>query len=91
MGQYILYNIGQDFLGRQYLIFIVTYYICIWLHIVTYYVCHDTEEQCWVGQNQRLENRKCPKSLDPFYTVSYYIKWVKISWIDNIKTKSNFT
>ena len=22
----------------------------------------------------------CPKSLDPFYIVTYYIKWVKTSW-----------
>ena len=22
----------------------------------------------------------CPRSLDPFYTVTYYIKWVKTSW-----------
>ena len=26
-------------------------------------------------------NTVCPRSLDSFYTVSYYITWVKTSWI----------
>ena len=25
----------------------------------------------------------CSRSLDPFYIVTYYIKWVKTSWIDS--------
>ena len=25
----------------------------------------------------------CPRSLDQFYVVSYYVKWVKTSWIKN--------
>ena len=26
----------------------------------------------------------CPKSSDPFYIVTYYIKWVTSSWTDGI-------
>ena len=26
----------------------------------------------------------CPKNSDPFYIVTYYIKWVTTSWIDGI-------
>ena len=31
----------------------------------------------------------CPKSSDPFYIVSYYIKWVTTSWTysTNVGTK----
>ena len=25
----------------------------------------------------------CPRSLDPFYLVSYYIDWAKTSWTDS--------
>ena len=25
----------------------------------------------------------CPRSSDPFYKVTYYIKWVTTSWIDS--------
>ena len=34
-----------------------------------------------------------PRSLDPFYKESYYIKWVKTSWTDsmyNSSSKSKF-
>ena len=27
----------------------------------------------------------CPRSSDPFYIVSYYIKWVTTSWTHSIK------
>ena len=27
----------------------------------------------------------CPGSSDPFYVVTYYIKWVTISWTHSIK------
>ena len=26
----------------------------------------------------------CPRSSDPFYTVTYYIKWITTSWTDGI-------
>ena len=26
----------------------------------------------------------CPRSLDPFYTVTFHIRWVKTSWTYNI-------
>ena len=26
----------------------------------------------------------CPRSSDPFYEVTYYLKWVTISWTDGI-------
>ena len=26
----------------------------------------------------------CPRSLDPFYVVGYYIKWGKSSWTDSV-------
>ena len=26
----------------------------------------------------------CPRSSEPFYTVTYYIKWVTTSWTDGI-------
>ena len=29
-----------------------------------------------------------PRSLDPFYILSYYMKWVKISWTESIKFSS---
>ena len=28
-----------------------------------------------------LKGTVCPRSCDPFYIVSYYIKWVTASWI----------
>ena len=32
----------------------------------------------------------CPRSNDPFYIVSYYIRWLTTSWTDGIvKTMSN--
>ena len=27
-----------------------------------------------------LKTTRCPRSCDPFYIVSYYIKWVTTSW-----------
>ena len=27
----------------------------------------------------------CPRSIDPFYIVTNYIKWVKTSWTDKKK------
>ena len=27
----------------------------------------------------------CPRSSDPFYVVSYYIKWVTTSWAHSIR------
>ena len=35
----------------------------------------------------------CPKSLDPVYIVTYYIKWVTTSWTDGMlssHTEINF-
>ena len=32
----------------------------------------------------------CSRSLDPFYTVSYYIKWAKTSWIYSTSHKAPF-
>ena len=29
----------------------------------------------------------CPRSLDPFYDATYYIKWVKTSWTYSIMNK----
>ena len=31
----------------------------------------------------------CPRSSDPFYLVTYYIKWVTTSWTYCIAEKSN--
>ena len=28
----------------------------------------------------KVQSTLCPRSLDPFYIVSYYIKWVTTSW-----------
>ena len=33
----------------------------------------------------------CPGSRDPFYTVSYYIKWVTTSWTHSINAKKKFS
>ena len=33
----------------------------------------------------------CPRSLDPFHKVSYYIKWVKTSWTYCVNTVDIFT
>ena len=27
---------------------------------------------------------ECPRSLDPIYIVTYFIKWVKTSWTDSV-------
>ena len=29
---------------------------------------------------QNIKHTVCPRSLDPFYILSYYIKWVTTSW-----------
>ena len=31
-----------------------------------------------------IEDTVCPKSSDPFYKVSYFIKWVTTSWTHSI-------
>ena len=31
----------------------------------------------------------CPRSLDPYYTVTYYLKWDKTSWKYSGKTSTN--
>jgi len=31
-------------------------------------------------QEKPLVNTVCPKSIEPFYIVTYYIIWVKTSW-----------
>ena len=33
-----------------------------------------------------VANEVCPRSSDPFYVVTYYLKWVTTSWTDGIKT-----
>ena len=30
----------------------------------------------------------CPRSSDPFYIVSYYIKWVTTSWTHSMNVKT---
>ena len=30
----------------------------------------------------RFKHTACPKSIDPFYTVTYFLKWVTTSWTD---------
>ena len=32
----------------------------------------------------------CPRSPDPFYTVNYYINWVKTSWPYSTSLKEGF-
>ena len=32
----------------------------------------------------------CPRSSDPFYKVSYYIKWVPTSWTYSISLKHRY-
>ena len=32
-----------------------------------------------------LDCTVCPRSSDPFYVVTYYIKWVTTSWTYSIK------
>ena len=34
--------------------------------------------------NRRSLHTVCPRSSDPFYIVTYYIKWVTTSWTDGI-------
>ena len=35
------------------------------------------------GKNQASNlTTVCPRSSDPFYTVTYYIEWVTTSWTD---------
>ena len=97
MGQYILYNIGQDFLGRQYLIFTKSsnaYFKLncwtgsIWYHIVNYFL--KWVKTSWTGSIW-------------YHIVTYYVchdkeeqrwvgknqwlknrKWFKTSWTDGI-------
>ena len=33
----------------------------------------------------------CPRSSDPLYVVTYYIKWVTTSWTDSTSVKGLFT
>ena len=30
-----------------------------------------------------LNHPVCPRSIEPFYIVTYYIKWVKTSWTNS--------
>ena len=32
------------------------------------------------GHHTNIDGTVCPGSSDPFYIVTYYIKWVTISW-----------
>ena len=47
----------------------------------------------WNNRNCRIFNEcttvstVCPRSSDPFYIVSYYIKWVTTSWTYSMSTK----
>ena len=34
----------------------------------------------WTETGQCIEHTACPKSLDPFYKITFYIKLVKTSW-----------
>ena len=46
-------------------------------------------------QAEGLADRKkytiCPRSSDPFYLVTYYIKWVTTSWTYSIKNSASHT
>ena len=35
-------------------------------------------------QDKGLKTTVCPRSSDPFYTVTYYMKWVTTSWTYSI-------
>ena len=35
---------------------------------------------------QRVTDTVCPKSLNPFYLVTYYIEWGKTSWTHSTYT-----
>ena len=32
----------------------------------------------------------CPRGLDPFYTVTYYMKWVNTTWTHSSNAQKNF-
>ena len=36
------------------------------------------------GSVFQIVHTACPRSLDPFYTVTYYLDWVKTSWTYSI-------
>ena len=36
------------------------------------------------GKKQDRQNTVCPRSSDPFYLVTYFIKWVTTSWTNSI-------
>ena len=37
----------------------------------------------YLGKISKELDTLCPRSLDPFDTVTYYIKWLKTSWTDS--------
>ena len=41
--------------------------------------------------NTDTDNTVCPRSSDPFYIVSYYIKWVTTSWTYSISMSTKTT
>ena len=45
-----------------------------------------------MGQDLDIQyNTMCPRSSNPFYIVSYYIKWVTTSWTHSISETSSCT
>ena len=38
------------------------------------------KKRCMVKYGQISEATICPRSSDPFYMISYYMKWGKTSW-----------
>ena len=41
-------------------------------------------------QNPQTGSIVCPKSLAPFFMVTYYIKWVKTSWTFSTSFEKKF-
>ena len=57
------------------------YWHCCPIFVLLLTAGHGTTFQC---KNTRLFITVCPRSSDPFYIVSYYIKWVATSWTYSI-------
>ena len=42
------------------------------------YLCETNKKK--KRMNPRKRNPVCPRSLDPFFILTYYMKWAKTSW-----------
>ena len=71
---YILYDI--------YILYIFIIYECLWrlAHFLIVYLLNKNITRL-LGH---IVHTMCPGSSDPFYIVSYYMKWVTTSWAHSI-------